>query len=102
VKGISHITGGGLTENIPRVLPDGLGVSLQRAAWPEPAVFRWLEDAGVSRSEMIQTFNCGVGMIVIVAREEVESALSSLTRSGEQAWLIGEVVTDSAEQVTVD
>ena len=102
VKGISHITGGGLTENIPRVLPDGLGVSLQRAAWPEPAVFRWLEDAGVSRPEMLQTFNCGVGMIVIVAREEVESALSSLTRSGEQAWLIGEVVTDSAKQVTVD
>ena len=102
VKGISHITGGGLTENIPRVLPSGLGVGLRKAAWRAPAVFQWLEEAGVSGPEMLRTFNCGVGMVVIVAREDVEIALSTLTRSGEQAWLIGEVVTDSAELVTVE
>jgi phosphoribosylformylglycinamidine cyclo-ligase len=102
VKGISHITGGGLTENIPRVLPSGLGVGLRQAAWRAPAVFQWLEEAGVSRPEMLRTFNCGVGMVVIVAREDVEIALSTLTRSGEQAWLIGEVVTDSAELVAIE
>jgi len=102
IKGISHITGGGLTENIPRVLPSGLGVSLQQAAWRAPAIFHWLEQAGVSRTEMRRTFNCGVGMVVIVARENAELALSVLTKSGEQAWLIGEVVADSAEQVTID
>ncbi len=102
VKGISHITGGGLTENIPRVLPDGLGVSLQRAAWRTPPVFQWLEAAGISADEMLRTFNCGVGMVVIVAREHVEPALARLAKSGEEAWLIGEVVADPAEQVTVD
>ena len=102
VKGISHITGGGLTENIPRVLPSGLGVGLRQAAWRAPAVFQWLEETGVPRLEMLKTFNCGVGMVVIVARENVELALSTLTQSGEQAWLIGEVAADSAEQVTVE
>ncbi len=102
VKGISHITGGGLTENIPRVLPSGLGVGLRQATWSAPAVFPWLEEAGVSKLEMLRTFNCGVGMVVIVAREHVELALATLMQSGEQAWLIGEVVADSAEQVTVD
>jgi phosphoribosylformylglycinamidine cyclo-ligase len=102
VKGISHITGGGLTENIPRVLPDGLGVSLQRAAWQVPPVFRWLEEAGIERSEMLRTFNCGIGMVVIVARENAEQALSTLTQSGEQAWLIGEVGDNATERVAVD
>ena len=102
VKGISHITGGGLTENIPRVLPDGLNVSLQQAAWRVPPVFRWLEEAGVDRTEMLRTFNCGIGMVVIVAREQAETALSTLTQSGEQAWLIGEVNADGAERVIVD
>ena len=102
IKGISHITGGGLTENIPRVLPSGLGVALRQASWRAPAVFTWLEEAGVSKVEMLRTFNCGVGMVVIVAREHMELALSTLTHSGEQAWLIGEVIADSAKQVTVD
>jgi len=102
VKGISHITGGGLTENIPRVLPDGLGVSLQQAAWQVPPVFRWLEEAGVARNEMLRTFNCGIGMVVIVAREEAELTLSTLAQSGEQAWLIGEVVADAGQRVVVD
>ena len=102
IKGISHITGGGLTENIPRVLPSGLGVALRQASWRTPAVFTWLEEAGVSRVEMLRTFNCGVGMVVIVARKHVELALSTLTHSGEQAWLISEVIADSAKQVTVD
>jgi phosphoribosylformylglycinamidine cyclo-ligase len=102
VKGISHITGGGLTENIPRVLPNGLGVSLQPAAWRTPAVFQWLEDAGVTRTEMFRTFNCGIGMVVVVAKENVEKSLATLTESGERAWLIGEVISDSAGQVRFD
>ncbi|MFL2547373.1 MAG: phosphoribosylformylglycinamidine cyclo-ligase [Candidatus Rariloculaceae bacterium] len=102
VKGISHITGGGLTENIPRVLPDGLGVNLQQAAWQAPPVFDWLEQAGVARSEMLRTFNCGLGMVVIVAPEHAEAALSSLSQSSERAWRIGEVVSSSAERVVVE
>ena len=102
VKGISHITGGGLTKNIPRVLPDGLSVSLQQAAWQAPPVFRWLEKSGVAKTEMLRTFNCGIGMVVIVSHEHAELALSSLTQSGETAWLIGEVVADSTQRVVVD
>ena len=102
VKGIAHITGGGLTENIPRVLPGGLGVSLQRAAWKTPAIFKWLEAQGVAREEMFRTFNCGVGMVVIVAREDVETALASLAASGEEAWPIGEIVETQGSRVVVD
>ena len=102
VKGISHITGGGLTENIPRVLPEGLSVNLQQSAWRTPPVFRWLEENGVTKKEMLRTFNCGVGMVVIVAPEHAESALSSLIQSGESAWLIGSVVADSTKRVIVD
>ena len=102
VKGIAHITGGGLTENIPRVLPAGLGVSLQQAAWRTPAVFKWLQAQGISREEMFRTFNCGVGMVVVVARDNVETALASLAANGEEAWPIGEVVETSGERVVVD
>ncbi len=102
VKGIAHITGGGLTENIPRALPNGLGVSLQRAAWRTPPVFKWLRSQGIAREEMLRTFNCGVGMVVIVPREEVETALASLTASGEEAWPIGEVIEAQGERVVVD
>jgi len=102
VRGLSHITGGGLSENIPRVLPEGLGVQLHRDTWETPAVFSWLEEAGISDSEMLRTFNCGIGMVAIVAPEVTEAALEILTECGEQAFLIGEVVTDSAMQVRVD
>jgi len=91
-KGLAHITGGGLTENIPRVLPEGLGVALDRRRWHRSPVFDWLEDAGVAEAEMHRSFNCGIGMVVIVARDGAEAALASLRQCGETATIIGEVV----------
>ena len=90
VKGFAHITGGGLTDNIPRVIPDGLEVVLQRRAWARDPVFDWLAAAGkVSAAEMYRTFNCGIGMVVVVAPADVEAALAMLRASGETASVIG-------------
>jgi phosphoribosylformylglycinamidine cyclo-ligase len=92
VRGIAHITGGGLTDNIPRVIPDGLDVMLDAKSWPRMAVFDWLQrTANISDAEMYRTFNCGIGMTVCVAREHVAAALASLRASGETAMVIGEV-----------
>jgi phosphoribosylamine--glycine ligase/phosphoribosylformylglycinamidine cyclo-ligase len=95
-KGMSHITGGGFTENIPRIFDPstGLGVKLDLTTYELPAIWRWLMKAGnVSPSEMARTFNCGVGMIIIVSREGAEAALSSLRENGEEkAFVIGEVI----------
>ena len=102
VKGLCHITGGGLLENIPRMLPAGLGARLQRDAWPRAPVFDWLEQSGVAEREMLRTFNCGLGMIVAVASADVETTLASLRASGEQAWHVGEVVTDADHGVRLD
>jgi phosphoribosylformylglycinamidine cyclo-ligase len=92
VHGFAHITGGGLTDNIPRVLPDHLGVSLKRDAWHRDPVFDWLQRAGgIADAEMHRTFNCGIGMVVIVAKDQAEAALQLLRNQGETATLIGEV-----------
>lgn len=101
VKGLAHITGGGLTENIPRVLPSGLGVRLDSSAWPKLPVFEWLERRGIASEEMHRTFNCGIGMIVIVAGDATEATLGGLRDAGEQAWRIGEVVLDPAQSVVI-
>jgi phosphoribosylformylglycinamidine cyclo-ligase len=92
VHACAHITGGGLTDNIPRMLPDGLEVCLQRHRWPRPAVFEWLARVGaIDESNMYRTFNCGIGMVVIVPAARASEALQLLGREGEQALLIGEV-----------
>jgi phosphoribosylformylglycinamidine cyclo-ligase len=92
VHALAHITGGGLTDNIPRVVRDGLEVVLQRRCWPQQPVFDWLARTGaMADAEMHRTFNCGIGMVVIVAAERAAEALSLLQRSGEHALLIGEV-----------
>ena len=92
VKGMAHITGGGLTENIPRVLPDTVQVVVSQSAWPLPPVFAWLRDAGnIAVAEMHRTFNCGIGMVAIVARDDAERATAYLNSAGESAWIIGEV-----------
>jgi len=89
---LAHITGGGLTENIPRVLRAGLEVVLQRRAWPRSAVFEWLARAGhIEEAEMHRTFNCGIGMVAIVGRERADEALRLLAGRGETALLLGEV-----------
>src|ERR1043165_2541647 len=92
VKGFAHITGGGLTDNIPRVLPDGFEVVLERNNWARDPVFDWLAAAGkISTPEMHRTFNCGIGMFVVVAPGDVDQALASLRASGETATVIGAI-----------
>src|SRR6187401_722933 len=86
VRGFAHITGGGLTDNIPRVLPDGFEVVLHRRSWARDPVFDWLAATGkVSAPEMYRTFNCGIGMVVVVAPSDVDTALGHLKASGETA-----------------
>lgn len=97
IKGMAHITGGGITENLPRVLPDGLGYSLDRDSWTVPPIFAWLQRAGrVPDAEMMRAFNMGVGMIVVCAAADADGVLAALRASGERAWLLGEV-TDSPQ-----
>ena len=92
VHGLAHITGGGLTDNIPRTLPAGLEVALSRRNWHRDPVFDWLQHAGrLPDAEMHRTFNCGIGMVVIVAQHDVESALALLRAHGEVASVIGSV-----------
>jgi phosphoribosylformylglycinamidine cyclo-ligase len=92
VHGLAHITGGGLTDNIPRVLPAGCEARLRRASWGRDPVFEWLARTGnVSDAEMHRTFNCGIGMVAIVAAAQAESAMAVLRDNGEDARLIGAV-----------
>jgi phosphoribosylformylglycinamidine cyclo-ligase len=92
VRGLAHITGGGLLENIPRVIPENLEVLLERKAWPRMAVFDWLQRCGkVSDAEMYRVFNCGIGMTVQVAPADAAAALSVLQAAGQEAAVIGEV-----------
>jgi phosphoribosylformylglycinamidine cyclo-ligase len=92
VHGIAHITGGGLLENIPRVVPDGLEVILERGSWPSSPVFNWLQRTGnLPDSELYRTFNCGIGMTLSVAPGDVKTVLAILERSGQPASVIGSV-----------
>jgi phosphoribosylformylglycinamidine cyclo-ligase len=97
VKGMAHITGGGLTENVPRVLPAALAASLETSRWTRPDVFRWLQKIGnIEDAEMHRTFNCGIGMTICVAAEHVETTLACLKSQGETPIVIGEVRRGSA------
>ena len=102
VHAISHITGGGLLENIPRVLPDHLAAKLDPASWTQPEIFQWLQDQGnIATSEMYRVLNCGVGMVVVISKESSNEAINHLNSCGENAWLIGEVVQFDGEQVVI-
>ena len=105
VKGMAHITGGGLTGNIPRVLPDNCAVELKRSTWNWGPLFDWLQQtAQIDNAEMYKTFNCGIGMVVVVAPEHAEAAMAHLKSSGESVSRIGEVVarnSDGEEQVAI-
>ena len=93
VKGMAHITGGGLVDNVPRVLPENTQAILHRDSWQMPDLFRWLQmKGGVADAEMVRVFNCGIGMVVIVAPDQVDTAIKSLTAQGLKAWTVGEVV----------
>jgi phosphoribosylformylglycinamidine cyclo-ligase len=92
VHGVAHITGGGLVDNIPRVIPDGLEVVLERRSWPRDAVFEWLQAQGrVADPEMYRVFNCGIGMTVQVAANDADRAIAILHDAGQEALVIGEV-----------
>ena len=101
LKGLAHITGGGLTENIPRILPEHLGVVLDQSAWRRSPVFDWLEDAGVPADEMHRSFNCGIGMIAIVAADEADAVVSCFEQQGEDARVIGSVVSTPERRVEI-
>ncbi len=93
IHAMSHITGGGLTENLPRVYPDHLAAAIDWSSWQRPTVFDWLAEQGnVEIAEMRRTFNNGVGMVVIVAADQAEKAVSAMQAAGENAWVIGEIV----------
>ncbi|TKS53442.1 phosphoribosylformylglycinamidine cyclo-ligase [Luteimonas yindakuii] len=97
VHAMAHITGGGLTENIVRVVPEGLGVAIDANAWPLPPVFEWLQREGaVAREEMWRTFNCGIGFVLVLPRDAVAAAERHLREQGLAHWRIGEVVTAGA------
>lgn len=92
VKGMAHITGGGLLDNVPRVLPAGLSAHIDASAWPLPPLFAWLREAGnVAEQEMYRVFNCGIGMVVIVSAADADRAVQSLTTAGETVHRIGRI-----------
>jgi len=94
IRAMAHITGGGLPENLPRVLPKGIGAEIDASSWDLPPIFRWLQEQGnISEAEMYRTFNCGVGMVLCVPEAAVDQALAMLNNSGEQAWRLGRTVS---------
>ena len=97
VRGLAHITGGGITENLPRILDDSVHAEIDTASWEQGPVFDWLAEAGnIAVDEMRRTFNCGVGMIVVVDASEAHRAVSVLAEAGESAWEIGRIADGSA------
>ncbi len=99
VKGIAHITGGGLTDNIPRILQDGLSAIVRENNWPRPPLFSWLQEHGnVAESEMHRVFNCGVGMVVVVDKRDAIAAMDLLRKQGETVWAIGSIEKQATGQ----
>ena len=99
VKGMAHITGGGLTENIPRVLPENVTAIIDRNSWTLPPLFQWLQEKGnVADDEMHRVFNCGIGMVVIVAAEQAEKAADFLRKQGETVYTLGKIEARSEGQ----
>jgi phosphoribosylformylglycinamidine cyclo-ligase len=93
VKALAHITGGGLTENIPRVLPETLAAEIELSSFALPPVFGWLKDqAGLDDAEMLRTFNCGVGMVMVVASADADAVTAALRKAGEAPWRLGRLV----------
>ena len=102
VHAMAHITGGGLPGNLPRVLPEGCDARIDEASWTWPPVFQWLqENGGVERFEMYRTFNCGVGMVVVVPADQADAAIAHLGAAGESAWRIGEIIPSTHTEPTV-
>lgn len=102
VHALSHITGGGLLENLPRVLPENTQAVIDTNSWDIPPVFRWLQQAGnIEQTEMYRTLNCGVGMVICVAADQQQQALEQLKQAGEEAWLIGHIEASNSTEAVV-
>jgi phosphoribosylformylglycinamidine cyclo-ligase len=102
VKGMAHITGGGLIENLPRILPTDTRAVLHKDAWIMPPLFSWLQQLGnVSDAEMLRVFNCGVGMAVVVSADQADAVMTYLGETGETVWRIGEITERTAGQSAV-
>jgi phosphoribosylformylglycinamidine cyclo-ligase len=98
VKGLAHITGGGFPDNIPRILPKGLGARIDLARVAVPAVFQWLaSEGGIAESEMLRTFNCGIGMIVVASPEKANAVVTAFTRAGETVVMLGNITSASGD-----
>ena len=96
IHAMSHITGGGLLENIPRVMPENTRAQIDASSWQLPPVFQWLQENGnVAQQEMYRTFNCGVGMVLVVNPEDADTAIEMLNAAGESAWRLGEIVSSA-------
>lgn len=99
---MSHITGGGLTENLPRVLPENLAAKINTQSWQMPELFNWLQQHGnIKQSEMYRTFNCGVGFVIVMPAELAHQAIEILVMAGENAWVLGEMIARGADDQAV-
>jgi len=102
VKGLAHITGGGLVGNVPRILPKNVVAKIRKSAWPRPEVFQWLQQTGnVAEDEMWRAFNCGIGMVVVVPRDQLQAARTLLEREGETVYEIGAIEKSAGEPEAV-
>ncbi len=103
IKGMAHITGGGLVDNVPRVLPDRCVARFQRGSWPTPPIFKFLQtSAGIDDWEMARTFNCGVGLVMVCAKADADAVISRLAGMGEQAWVIGEIAAGAKDEPSIE
>lgn len=99
IKGMAHITGGGITENVPRILPDNTVAQIRADAWPLPKLFQWLQQAGgVESQEMYRTFNCGIGMVMVLSAAEAESVAAFLREQGETVYTLGHIRERNADE----
>ncbi|MDD2883702.1 MAG: phosphoribosylformylglycinamidine cyclo-ligase [Dechloromonas sp.] len=99
IKGMAHITGGGLLENVPRVLPENTVAELEKAAWPRPKLFDWMQAEGnVAENEMHRVFNCGIGLVIVVAAADAEAAMAELTAQGEAVYRIGQILARQGDE----
>ena len=103
IDGLAHITGGGISENITRVIPDELGLEIDLSAWQQPAVFKWLQSrGGIEEQEMLRTFNCGIGMVLLVAEDSAEAICQALAEADEAVYRLGRVIqcSDTSQRVS--
>jgi phosphoribosylformylglycinamidine cyclo-ligase len=103
IRGMAHITGGGLKDNLPRTLPEGMGARIQRGSWPELPIFNVLQNIGddIEADEMFQVFNMGIGMVLVVPADQARAAQETLQELGEKAYIIGEVIPDESNEIYI-